>query len=933
MTLFILAISDHVDINIKGNMNEPLKRLLEVCIRALRHLEMAKVPAPSVRWVMNQVADPDPELHREGFKRTRDELQEVFKDDDIDLHQIVSLDENNVVIIPSMYNEESHHTFVDSVPNWTRFKPSQSFFDACKLLRSENTVKNSEERPFDGLESWVSLADTTFQTIKRYPDLTYFADIKQVRNNKYMREFMTELIKNSFELQERRQEHEKVVEKLCKENLLEDEALNTLAGYFESLKEPIEEAFDQKAKDLKCDSILHQKLRTVLHHELLCRQSEWIERITTAYQDRSVRGACKDGAKALRDEIKAMKRHQSEPYLEHILEERFEEVWHVILQKMKQRFKKKNVQHELLQRIYNFYPLDSRLKTFDQVQEVLQAAQEATGFKDTDWWMQVPYFEATSQWLKGTSRPPSTFEPAGVFPEWYAFLKPDFRESLELEKLSLGRKMLSPFTSVGMRPGPQDFANQHKKVLQWLASQHADRPPESTVIDAAVAAVDYKKVFSEMIAELDKLIDKSGRADSTLITRIEREVDRYSWQVNQALALMGCELSRVGKNAMHTCAVIHVWNRVREEVWRRFHAPIENFEGQKKMQKEYFVSVLSRSKSADSNSARSLTADYENEIYQKYESDMEGTIHNIVQANSDRLSRTALQSRLDMLLGSNDLKKQQAWVENPKDTLEDEFMADWSAIVETEVHAKQQVKAEKVGSTLAHCETVCDSVRKGLSDLPEATSDVLFEVVGETKDPSHTAQLKRRAAGQWVRDVLCEPGRKHEWRVADDGTEHSVVARDGMLPKRMSPLEDNIFIEVLKGRNGDGDLEVSDLLSFFEALVADLKKLREKLMHKSPLPDNQSLKALVTSKRGALFHKMLPCSERCPCCGRLCDNPDSVEGHTHSCSHGHQVRGFKGIYLEDWCVTDLTFLNACQLRLSFYLVGVGLTHPAEIIKM
>lgn len=50
------------------------------------------------------------------------------------------------------------------------------------------------------------------------------------------------------------------------------------------------------------------------------------------------------------------------------------------------------------------------------------------------------------------------------------------------------------------------------------------------------------------------------------------------------------------------------------------------------------------------------------------------------------------------------------------------------------------------------------------------------------------------------------------------------------------------------------------------------------------------------------------CEEACPTCGRKCDGDVNDITHVHSCSLGHQIRGFSGIRLED----DFASIETCE---------------------
>ena len=80
MFLFCLAVSEVVIINVKGNLSEPMKQLLAVCVRALRHLEIAKVSSPSIFVVLNQMADTNRDHHIQAFQVIEQELIKMFKE-------------------------------------------------------------------------------------------------------------------------------------------------------------------------------------------------------------------------------------------------------------------------------------------------------------------------------------------------------------------------------------------------------------------------------------------------------------------------------------------------------------------------------------------------------------------------------------------------------------------------------------------------------------------------------------------------------------------------------------------------------------------------------------------------------------------------------------------------------------------------------------
>ena len=52
--LFVLAVCDVIIINVKDQINDPLNKMLEVCMSALSCMQHAKIPQPTLYFVQNK---------------------------------------------------------------------------------------------------------------------------------------------------------------------------------------------------------------------------------------------------------------------------------------------------------------------------------------------------------------------------------------------------------------------------------------------------------------------------------------------------------------------------------------------------------------------------------------------------------------------------------------------------------------------------------------------------------------------------------------------------------------------------------------------------------------------------------------------------------------------------------------------------------------
>lgn len=84
---------------------------------------------------------------------------------------------------------------------------------------------------------------------------------------------------------------------------------------------------------------------------------------------------------------------------------------------------------------------------------------------------------------------------------------------------------------------------------------------------------------------------------------------------------------------------------------------------------------------------------------------------------------------------------------------------------------------------------------------------------------------------------------------------------------------------------------VSNLHHFVVAAVDELERKKEGLekMVKSEIQD------ILQEERRKLQDKLIPCRVQCPCCGRLCGNPDPRRTQHYCC--GHYPRGVTGRYV------------------------------------
>ena len=927
--LFAFAVSNHVDINIKGNMSEPLKRLLEVCIRALHNLEMAKVPCPVLRWVMNQVADPDPKHHREGFRRLADEVEQTFKADEKVIKNQVQLDDSNIVVVPSMYNSDVRQTFQKSGVDWTRLSQSKSFCDAGVHLRSalrqQTSTSSSDSEPPVSPSKWLQMAHTIFQTISRYPDLTYFADIKQVQHDRHLRKWINEHTSESFPLQEEGTRHQEELECACKLPFYED-AADHARKYFEEVADPLREKFRLEAEKLKCSLALQKRLEGVLEDSLQNTRFQWVQRVNTVSQEKDVRRACRDGHEELTQKIRELARRmpQEPRYTRDLLNAEFDKIWPNIIQKMKQGFKYKDFSHSFLQSCYNLYPTgESQLRNFGIVCQEAHSGDPPQPRID---WLQLrsgpvlPWGQCDPTRVQIVLRSESIQDldeqvkkcssllkyvgaqvVAALLPqsrsEWERQPKQSTRPIVHSEQTGIERSQRRHVASHGQR-------DAESAVRAWLVDPTtAAKPRPEQVKSFSLGAVDWTKVFHRLADGLDKFLDECRRPDLNLMNKVARQVTQVVEEVNKSLKLLGCTLSREGQGELHSQALIHAWQRLIDSAWQQFQMPIAEFEKSHDKQREYFVGMLLQDDHADRNMAEILADGFELTLLQHLSREIPLEVKTLVSKKTAGLTREKFQERLDSSLGTDDLKMQEAWIGDPVRELQKVVRTEFEAIrvehVLPAIDQRRELTYFKAMRDLLHrVERLHGDPR---IERDTAHSNSLFEIQCEIDGPMQSQQLKQRAAFQYVSDSLLNQCTGSQWCLTnpDDQNveqEFIVTLKKNSLPDRHDPIPDHLRDGIRNAVHTEL-AKISNIHEFLEALMGILQSKMADA--RENLPGDLELQQQVSNMCGQLEDKIIPCSATCPCCGKLCDNSDTGKHHVHCCAHGHLPRGFRGIHLED----------------------------------
>lgn len=438
----------------------------------------------------------------------------------------------------------------------------------------------------------------------------------------------------------------------------------------------------------------------------------------------------------------------------------FDELWPKILTEMEQTLDREHIDLQLFKEIHGFYPEKERRKRpemWDQAKNLQQKDLR----KDFDW--------KSSKSLLCNGKAPNVSE--GASKGEYKYLK--------LE-------------------GQWDNACAK---FQRIMKRTPSSDPLGTV------AVRWNKIQKEVLKIVEQNLSSDTQLHAREIKEIHQKVLGVVDEVNAELAHSQQRLSLEALGEIGTLVIIRTWQLKREAVWQEHMKPIEEFKAEETKQKQYFCSQVLQSPEADRKMAEAWLADIIRRCVREELSLASEDMEVDIVKNQKQLSRGSIERFLDEgLLGSDDLDKQEEYIDDPKKILEQELVQRFSKILE--VDTMNERKMSKLRGIL-------DSLKfalQGLCDKPElcpenCSAEQLLEAQDFAKDPVETDNARKQALSQWIVSYLTIGGvLPSRWSVDEEGqpvayddqTDNWQVKATQVLPCTGSPVKSDFLKECIK---------------------------------------------------------------------------------------------------------------------------------------
>ncbi|CAF1228226.1 unnamed protein product [Rotaria sordida] len=193
LTLFSMACSQIMLINLNGEINSAMKKILSISLFVANQLRVFKT-RPIIIFVLRNMMDLNINKQREMIDNVKKELQEVTELTKLNLSQVLDFKEEKAFFLmftafnkDFVYNK-GEELFQKSTTNIKFAKLSQ------ELREKIFAEANISEPKFKSLSDWVKQASDVWETIDLYNDMIMMESVKEINERKELSDIITKII-------------------------------------------------------------------------------------------------------------------------------------------------------------------------------------------------------------------------------------------------------------------------------------------------------------------------------------------------------------------------------------------------------------------------------------------------------------------------------------------------------------------------------------------------------------------------------------------------------------------------------------------------------------------------------------------------------------------------------------------------------------------
>ncbi|CAF1178055.1 unnamed protein product [Adineta steineri] len=198
LTLFSMACSQIMLINLNGEINASMKKILSISLFVANQLKVFKT-RPIIIFILRNMMDLNVDKQREMIDSIKKELIEVTELSKLELNQVLDFKEEKAFFLMlSAFNKDYIYNKTEEL--FQRSTTNIKFAKLSQELREKIFDEaNVPEPKFKSLSDWVKQASDIWETIDLYNDMIMIESVKEINERKELGDLITMIMEKYIE--------------------------------------------------------------------------------------------------------------------------------------------------------------------------------------------------------------------------------------------------------------------------------------------------------------------------------------------------------------------------------------------------------------------------------------------------------------------------------------------------------------------------------------------------------------------------------------------------------------------------------------------------------------------------------------------------------------------------------------------------------------
>ena len=958
LILFCLAVSHLVIVNVANEVNATLMKMLILCTDSLQKLGVNKVHRPPVHIVLNQKANPDPKMNEAAILKIREELAKVKLD------QQIELNEKTFHALPSAFTK-AHFDAGQTTSTLLRTDPDfiQNVQRLCKQF--VNTAAKSLEQAreqFSDPPRWVKFAATVLDILQKFPDMTYFNDIREREQDDLMRGWIRNVLEREFTPTLR---HDLLSEAMGK-------SVKETKGIFEQKFETMKEAFlielDNQLKLVAAMENVRKRSRNFLNTQIESLLRAWIESAIMNNERHQLEELVFKGEtqfhELIEKTIEAIRKNEryeltkllpnhDNQFFDNIQEtirntgrvteqqagDIFDKIWNLTYPRVASEFDHDKQIQAALQFVYRNYnifekpnlpDIKSLLPLLTCIPRFVEATPATPRTINDGRAQQQNDMQILDTLQKRCITNMSNHTPIQELPFKYETTAQFTRDTIDKFHYLYVPTLMKEYQRYHGHQVANTWSREfHLHLRRFILQKDAEPAPSDARPGIWKKLLHVKKSFDELLDIILRAItineteNRRRSVDIDLVQQLVGKVLDHINKIDNELDIFKLAASKHYLGTMHTYTVLTLTKFYYDEQWHFFDDVLSKVREKKPGWRDYFIVMVTQDQNADPRFAQDLVQVFVNSVIAYFQKKAQEHIKTKVKDEKNQLDRLALLVELDQKVSTMSDDELYNYITDPVKALNKRFDELWVS------------KKTAIELFITECKQECKSIIEQFFQVFKTIQSVL--------------QQHQADKATFVSELFTTSDGSGSLNIVNKGRCVSLLLYEYFSKKNPLPVRYQVFnITYLLSQTGiemmknfpplpparPDKTDVATILSmmankFNTTSVLNLTTFVEEcLKQKSTATqsfENQSNSTIIflnnlCSEEKRIF-EMSQCAELCPCCNRICDVDHSFKKaaaaagtgeNLHSCQVGHQYRAFAKIEYEK--KHDVTGLNEASVK-------------------